>query len=280
MTPPTDRTPVAGILPPAVSNVRFANSLLGFVIESARVGPRSRRGMLSTIMKPLKNNHVPLGASQIQTHKPSRRCVAVVCICPCAFRRGTRHERDVTHGEDHGPAMPSHTRCTRGTGRAEAYEAGFVVRVVVVASSSARPVGCSGITRNKSTTRKRSAPPRNATNSDLESSASELLRTCLVAFFHCGATAGRPGGREHFLVWGVPVRPWAGRSIRGATGPQLRPMVGPPRLGAEGSRQEHSATQTDGALCWAVPHGDVRWLRSRVRSFVIRGHLRLTRTLR
>ena len=63
---------------PPVSNVRFANSLLGFLIESARVGPRSRRGMLSTIMEPLKNNPVPLGASQIQTHKPPRRCVAVV----------------------------------------------------------------------------------------------------------------------------------------------------------------------------------------------------------
>ena len=56
----------------------IANSLLGFLIESARVGPRSRRGILSTIMKPLKSNPVPLGASQIPTHKPSRRCVAVV----------------------------------------------------------------------------------------------------------------------------------------------------------------------------------------------------------
>ena len=37
--------------PPVVSNVRFANSLLGFLIEPARVGgPQSRRGMLSSIM--------------------------------------------------------------------------------------------------------------------------------------------------------------------------------------------------------------------------------------
>ena len=100
------------------------------------------------------------------------------------------------------PPCPSHTRCTRGTGRAGTYEAGFVFRVVVVASSSARPVGCSGITRNTATTLKRSASPRNAANSDLKSSASGLFRTCLVAFFHCDAAAGRPGGREHFSCLG------------------------------------------------------------------------------
>ena len=50
--------------------------LLAFLIETARVGPRSRRGVLSTIMEPLKIDPVPLGASQTQTHKPSRGCVA------------------------------------------------------------------------------------------------------------------------------------------------------------------------------------------------------------
>ena len=79
--------------------------LLTFLIEPARVGPRSRRGMLSTILELLKINPVPLGASQIPTNKAPRRCVAVVLICPCVFRRGTRHERDATHGDDHGPAM-------------------------------------------------------------------------------------------------------------------------------------------------------------------------------
>ena len=44
---------------------------------------------------------------------------------------------------------------------------------------------------------------------DLKRSASGLFRTCLVALFHCDATACRPGGREHFLVWGVSVRPSA-----------------------------------------------------------------------
>jgi hypothetical protein len=63
--------------------LRFTKSLLGFLVDSARVGtPRSRRGitgMLSAIiMEPLKIDPVPLGASQIPTHKPSRRCVAVV----------------------------------------------------------------------------------------------------------------------------------------------------------------------------------------------------------
>ena len=65
-------------LPPVVSDVRFANKILEFIIEAARVRPRSRRGKLSTIMEPLKIDPVPLGASQIQTHKPSHRCVAVV----------------------------------------------------------------------------------------------------------------------------------------------------------------------------------------------------------
>ena len=37
-------------------------------------------------------------------------------------------------------------------------------------------------------------------------------------------------------------------------GPPLRPMA-PPRPGAGGLRQGHSTRQTDGALCWAVPHG-------------------------
>ena len=81
-----------------MANVRFTKSLMGFLIEPARVGPRSRRGMLSAIMEPLKIDPVPLGASQIPTHKPSvpsRRCVAVVLICPCASRRDTRHDRDV-----------------------------------------------------------------------------------------------------------------------------------------------------------------------------------------
>ena len=60
--------------------LRFTKSLLGFLVDdSARVGTRSRRGVLSAIvMEPLKIGTVPLGASQIPTHKPPRRCVAVV----------------------------------------------------------------------------------------------------------------------------------------------------------------------------------------------------------
>ena len=143
--------------------------------------------MLTTIMEPLKNYLLPLlGASQIQTHKPSRRCVAVVLICPCASRRGawrtTRTRRDPRRG-----SRPRHAHRTQGaragrdTGRAGAYEAGFVFRVVVVVASSSvvgdrrGPWGVLELPKNTATTRKRSAPPRNATNSDLNSSASGRL---------------------------------------------------------------------------------------------------------
>jgi len=112
---PEPRTPPAGTLPPVVSNVRFANSLLGFLITLARVGPRSQRGMLSTIMEPLKIVPVPLGASQIPTHKPSRRCCVLrrfrlnlpPVICPCASRRDTRHERDARRDPRRAP-RPRH----------------------------------------------------------------------------------------------------------------------------------------------------------------------------
>ena len=85
---------------------------------------------------------------------------------------------------------------------------------------------------------------------------------------------GRGGARRRAHPRSVPT------SKVDPQGLPLRFMGGPPRPGAEGLRQEHSITQADAALCWAVPHGDVRWLCSGVRSFVVRGHLRLTRTLR
>ena len=96
MAPSTDRTPPAGTLRPLVSKVRFASSLLGFLIESARVGPRSRRGMLSIIMEPLKIDPVPLGAPQIPTHKPSRRCVGfrLNLSLRLSARHTTRTRRD------------------------------------------------------------------------------------------------------------------------------------------------------------------------------------------
>ena len=57
-----------------------ASQTIDWDMSSSRreLGARSRRGMLSTIMEPLKTDPVPLGASQIPTHKPSRRCVASV----------------------------------------------------------------------------------------------------------------------------------------------------------------------------------------------------------
>ena len=92
--------------------------------------------MLSTIMEALKTDPVPLGASQIPAHKPSRRCVASVKVRPCASQRGTRHERDATHGGDRGPAMPiaptAHARDrTRGGVRGGLRISGRCRRVVV-----------------------------------------------------------------------------------------------------------------------------------------------------
>ena len=104
------------------------------------------------------------------------------------------------------PCLP-HTRRTCGTGRAEAYEAGFVFRVVVVASSSVRPVGCSGTTRNTETIQKRSALFRNATKGDSKSPASGLSRRCLAALFYVAMRplAG-PVGASIFLVSGAHHR--------------------------------------------------------------------------
>ena len=114
--------------------------LLTFLIEPARVGPRSRRGMLSTIMEPLKIDPVPLGASRTQTHKPSGGCVACVLIRPCASRRDTRRERDATRDEHHSPAMPfAHTTHARDGTRDRA-RGGFRIsgrrRRVVVGGAS------------------------------------------------------------------------------------------------------------------------------------------------
>ena len=145
--------PISKTFSRGVTSAR-ASYWLGFLIESARVGPRNRRGMLSTIMEPPKNNPVPLGASQIPTHNPSRRCVAVVLNLPlrppCASRRDTRHEqRDVTYDEHHGPVMPTahslHRRAnTRGRVRRGIFFSGRRRRVVVGGAA----LGRSGTTPN------------------------------------------------------------------------------------------------------------------------------------
>ena len=198
LAPSTDRTPPAGTLPPVVSNVRFANSLLGFLIESTRVGPLNRRGMFQ------KQPRASWWRHKCKYKPTNHHAAASLSFEFVPAPLGVAHDTNATRRTARTTASPcpSHTMRTRGTGRAGTYEAGFVVRVVVVASSSARPMGCSGITRNTATTRKRSAPPHNATNSDLKRSACGIFRTCLVAFFHCDATAGRPGGREHFSCLG------------------------------------------------------------------------------
>ena len=117
---------------------------------------------------------------------------------------GVAHDTNATRPTARitAPPCPSHTRRTRGTGRAGAYEAGFVFRVVVVASSSVVRLGHTGISRNAATNRKRSGPYRTATRGVPVRSASGDLRTCLVAFSRCDAAAGRPGGCEHFPCLG------------------------------------------------------------------------------
>ena len=96
--------------------------------------------MLSTIMEPLKIDPVPLGASQTQTHKPSRGCIACILIFPCASRRDTRRERDATRDEHYSPAMPiAHTARTldgtRGRVRGGIRISGRRRRVVVGGAS-------------------------------------------------------------------------------------------------------------------------------------------------
>ena len=119
---------------------------------------------------------------------------------------GVAHNTNATRptARTTAPPCPSSTRRTRGTGRAVACEAEYFFRVVVVASSSVVRLGRPETPRNAATGRKRSAPPRNATNGDPKSSGSAVLRTCLVAFFNCDAAAGRPCGREHFSYLGRP----------------------------------------------------------------------------
>ena len=117
---------------------------------------------------------------------------------------GVAHDTNATRPTARTTAPPcsSHTRRTRGTGRAGAYETGFVFRVVVVASSSVVRSGHTGISRNTATNRKRSGPYRTATRGVPVRCTSGDLRTCLVVFSRCDAAAGRPDRREYFSCLG------------------------------------------------------------------------------
>ena len=205
MAPSTDRTPPAGTLPPVVSNVRFANSLLGILIESLRIGPQSRRGMLSTIMEPLKIDPVPLGASQIPTHKPSRRCVASVLICPCASlsaRHTTRARRDPRRAprprHAHRPLASPAGQNMRGRVRGGIFSSGRRRRCVVG--------GAFGTFRNypKCPNQPKSGARSRAEVKYLpERARFPLFRTCLVAFVRVDGAERRPAGRrEHFSYLG------------------------------------------------------------------------------
>ena len=95
--------------------------------------------MLSIIMKPLKNKTPCLLVRHKYRHTNHHAAASLSFkfVPPCASQRGTpRHERDATHGEDHGPAMPiahkAHARDgTRGGVRGGLRRSGRRHRVVV-----------------------------------------------------------------------------------------------------------------------------------------------------
>ena len=126
LAPPTDRTPPAGTLPPVVSNVRFTNSLLGFLIESARVGPRSRRGMLSTIMEPLKIDPCLLVRHKYRhtTHHAAASLSFKFVPAPLGATHDTNATRPTT-STTAAPPCPPPTRCAGGPTRAVACEAEY-----------------------------------------------------------------------------------------------------------------------------------------------------------
>ena len=98
-----------------------------FLVEPARFGHRSRRGMFRTIMKQLKTAPVPLGASHIPSHIPPRRCGGLSFKRPCASRRDTPHERARARDEHHSPAMSTgHTFHARNGARDRARGVFFV----------------------------------------------------------------------------------------------------------------------------------------------------------
>ena len=107
------------------------------------------------------------------------------------------------------PPCPSHTRRTRGSAGRDAR--GRTKRASYFGSSSSRRRRRRGpswgvlelTTRNIATTRKRSAPPRNATNSELSSSPSRLFGTCLVAFFPLRCDRWPARWARAFFLFGV-----------------------------------------------------------------------------
>ena len=129
---------------------------------------------------------------------------------------GVAHDTNATRRTTRttAPPCPSHTRRTRGTGRAGAYEAGFVFRVVVVVASSSsavrRPVTSWGVLElpeiQQPPENETSFPQRDQRRPKKPGFWAFLERVFLVAFFHCTMRplAG-PVGAGTFLVWGVSV---------------------------------------------------------------------------
>ena len=102
LAPSTTRTPPAETLQPVVSNVRFADSIIGFLIEPGRVGPRSRRGILSTIIYHGTTQKQPRASwcvtnTDTQTITPLRRCRLNLYLRLSAWHT-TRMRRDPRRG--------------------------------------------------------------------------------------------------------------------------------------------------------------------------------------
>ena len=181
--------------------------LLTFLIDPARVGPRSRRGCLV-----LSWNHSKSTPCLLARHKrrhTNRHAAASLAFKFSPAPLGVTHDASATRPATRpatsttAPPCPSPTRRARGKGRAIAREAVFESRIGVVASSSVVRLDITGTALNATTARKRRGPYRTATRGGVpERSESGDLKTCLVAYSRCDAAAGRPGGCEHFSCLG------------------------------------------------------------------------------
>ena len=214
------RTPPAGTLPPVVSNVRFANSLLGFLIESALVGPPRRADAGCLVLSWNHSKSTPCLLVRHKYRHTNHHAAASMSFKYVPAPLGVAHDTNATRptARTTAPPCPSHTRRTRGTGRAGAYEADFIFRVVVVASSSVRPVGCSGITRNTATPKTKRASPQHDQRRSKKFGVGAFWNVLGGLFFIAMRPLAGPVGASIFFVRGVLVRPSA------------RPLTPTPRL--------------------------------------------------
>ena len=107
-------------------------------LESARGSPRSRRGMLSIIMEPLKTTPCLLVRHKYRhtNHHAAASLSFKFVPAPVGAAHGTNTTRHTTRIT--APSCTSYTRRTRGTGRALAYESYGTRRASYFGSSSSR----------------------------------------------------------------------------------------------------------------------------------------------